>query len=122
MQLIPGSAPPNTTLQPSESARARRAAFNRERAKARAARRLATRTTRVVSWWTTQPFPRPAALTPSQLHEALGKPTMTYAAALRWLGWTTLVRKDGGKARTLWLPPGSSIRRRPPGGLRIYAY
>ena len=90
------------------------------RATHRADRRLSTRTAQVAVWWSKLPKPRPTYLRPTTLEKSLGMTLRRAAASLRWLGWQRITRRIHGKPATIWLPPASPLKPRPPGGTRIY--
>lgn len=90
------------------------------RNQARAARKLASRTSTVTMWWRGLTVPRPDFFTPMSLALSLGQPMRRMAAALRWLGWRRVVRRVHGVQVLLWLPPTSTIKPRPVGRPRVY--
>ncbi len=94
--------------------------FLADRAAARAARRLASRTTLAALWWNAVPDPKPQFYTPLALRLALGQSMRRMAAALRWLGWRQIRRRVHGKQLFLWLPPSSEVQPRQPGRPRLY--
>jgi hypothetical protein len=78
--------------------------------------------TRVITWWASLPHPRPTALTPNTLQCITATDMQRLAPALRALGWTRILRRVNGKPTTLWLPPGSPIKRRTVGRPALYTY
>jgi len=69
------------------------------------------------------PSPKPPAFEAADLSAHFCLPMQVLAPAFRALGWTSFRRTDQGRARTLWVPPGSHIKPRKRGeASRIYAY
>lgn len=100
---------PNLTTKPrKQSARTRRA--------------RARTMTRVTLWWTGQPAPKPQALTPHTLRTVFSTPMECLGPALHALGWIRILRRVNGKPTTLWLPPGSPVKRRPVGRPALHTY
>lgn len=83
---------------------------------------LARQTMLTAAWWQTLPTPKPPCLTPGTLEIVTGTRMRRLAPALRALGWQRITRRVNGTPRTLWLPPGSPITRRPRGRPPITSY
>lgn len=85
------------------------------RTTAKQRRTLSRRMTRVTSWWTALPYPKPRCLTPGALRHLTGLDMQRLAPSLRALGWQRILRRVSGKPTTLWLPPGTTLTKRPRG-------
>jgi hypothetical protein len=78
----------------------------------KARRRLARRISNVTTWWASLPYPKPQALTPTTMQRITGLDMQRLAPALLALGWKRILRRVNSKPTTLWLPPGSLVKRR----------
>ena len=83
---------------------------------------LARQTMLTAAWWEALPTPKPPCLTPGTLEIVTGTRMRRLAPALRALGWQRIMRRVNGTPKTLWLPPGSPITRRPRGRPPITSY
>lgn len=83
---------------------------------------LARQTMLTAAWWEALPTPKPPCLTPRTLETVTGTGMRRLAPALRALGWVRILRRVNGTTKTLWLPPGSPITRRPRGRPPITSY
>jgi len=95
------------------------------KARKQSARTLRTRARLIAKaskWWAALPYPRPTALTPNTLQNVTGTDMQRLAPALRALGWLRILRRVNGTPTTLWLPPGSPIKRRPVGRPALHTY
>lgn len=89
---------------------------------ARQLRQLKRNVFAVSKWWAHLPDTKPVWFRPTTLTQSLHRPMALLAPALRALGWTRIIRRIHGKPSTLWLPPGSPIKRRPVGGSPMRTY